>query len=170
MADGDTTLNLNYGKSSWINCPSWPGGAIASLALTTRRTCGLQRLAVNLEAVSRLAREPWAGLEQMPHHIRCDERHHSVLQRDGPHVRSLVAVHSCFSAEFAGANPRDFTYLAITDHLQRDLTGYDEVHPFQVVALIEEPFSGAEGQRPRLSTVIAKSLSRFSRVIYPKRS
>ena len=45
---------------------------------------GLERLAVDLEGVPRIARQPRARLKQVPDDVRRDDHHDSVLQGDGP--------------------------------------------------------------------------------------
>ena len=90
--------------------------------LAEHRARGLERLAVNFEGLPRLARQPRARLEQVPHDVRRDDHHRGVLQRDGPHVGGLMAVHARLPAELAGMNRRDLADLMILDHLQRDGT------------------------------------------------
>ena len=79
--------------------------------LAEHRARGVERLAVDLEGVPRLARQPGARLEQVPHDVRRDDHHRGVLQRDGPHVRGLMAVHPRLPAELAGLNRRNLAHL-----------------------------------------------------------
>ena len=52
-----------------------------------------------------------ARLEQVPHDVRRNDDHRGVLQRDGPHVGGLMAVHSRLPAELAGMNRSDLAHL-----------------------------------------------------------
>ena len=75
------------------------------------RARGLERLAVDLEGMPRIARQPRARLEQVAHDVRRDDHHDSVLEGDGPHVGGLMAVHSRFAAELASLNRRDLAHV-----------------------------------------------------------
>ena len=94
----------------------------------------------------------------MSHHVWRDQHGHGVLQGDGAHVRSLMAVHPRFPTEFARLNRRDLARLTVLDHLQRDGARDDEVDPIEYIALVEEPFTGAEGQRPGPVPVFGRDL------------
>ena len=83
---------------------------------------GVECLAVNFEGVPRLARQPGARLEQVPHDVRRDDHDRRVLQRDSPQVCGLMAVHSRLPAELAGMNRRNLGHLMIPDDLERDGT------------------------------------------------
>ena len=88
--------------------------------LAEPRARGVERLAVNVESAPRLARQPGARLEQVPHDVRRNDDHRGVLQRDGPQVGGLMAVHSRLPAELARMNRSNLAHLMIPDHLERD--------------------------------------------------
>ena len=105
-----------------VEPPGETGRHLPGSMLAEHRARGVECLAVNLEGVPGLARQPWARLEQVPHDVRRDDHDRGVLQRDGPHVRGLMAVHPRLPAELAGMNRRDLAHLTIPDHLERDGT------------------------------------------------
>ena len=101
---------------------------------------------MDFQTLSGLTRQAWTCFKEVTDHVRRNESHYGVLQCNGTHIRGLTAEHARFTAELTGANFCNFAFLAVLNHLERNGTGHHKVDAFKIVALIEEPLTGTEGQ------------------------